>query len=116
MKGGIESFGMRNQLYELNNIRTSFLAEVIRLGKTNDNKKTILVRRVTTIDNNKIVAQHLWLKETDNIFSNIELKAGIYIKFDATVQEYCKDNSSEVDYCLIDISDVSIVKVSDILL
>ena len=107
---------MRSQLYELNNVRTSFLAEVIKLGKTSNNEKTLLVRRVTNIDNNKIVAQHLWLKETNNIFSDIELKAGIYIKFDATVQEYYKENSSEVDYCLVDISDVSIVEVSDILL
>jgi len=122
---------MRNQLVDIEGKEISFMAEFVRYGSikncSDEEQQTILLRRVTTIDDNKIVAQHLWIQLTkDSALNSLNLKEGIFIKFNAKVEKYTKgylgtnDNLRtvhpfETDYHLINIKNISIIKDNQIL-
>jgi hypothetical protein len=86
---------MRNQLYKLEKQRCNFISEFVRYGQYKNGyydryNTTVLLRRLTTINNNKIVAEHIWipLKYIPSIKDKVQ--TGDMITFTATVQPYIK--------------------------
>jgi len=88
-----------------------FRAKFIRLGKKTNFKgfseETILLSDITSLENGKIVADHIWFGYTKT-FQSVELRPGVGVEFEARVKQYTKGyvnkkygiNQRELDYKL----------------
>lgn len=84
---------MRKDLGKKEGERKKFSAVFERLGKKVNYKgyseETILLTKVTDLETNRVVTDHLWFSYTKS-FQSITLKEGAIIEFDARVKEYTK--------------------------
>lgn len=84
---------MRKELGKKEGERKKFSAIFSRLGKKMNYKgyteETILLTKVTDLETNTIVTDHIWFSYTKS-FQSVELKEGIIVEFDARVKEYTK--------------------------
>jgi hypothetical protein len=84
---------MRKVLSQENGNRKKYRAVFSRFGKkTNYNgysEDTILLTKITDVEKNETVADHLWFSFTKG-FESIQLTEGTVIEFEARVKEYSK--------------------------
>ena len=123
---------MRSQLKLIEGKQSSFIAEFIRYGQLKKGyydpyEKTILIRRLTTTENNKIVANHLWINLQNNPrLEDYDFKEGDFISFSGIVKAYQKgykgkridliiNRPVKTDYQLSNISDITILNENEIL-
>lgn len=84
---------MRKVLALENEKRKKFKATFERLGKKTNYKgyseDTILLKNITDLETNRVVADHLWFSYTKG-FEAITLTNGVLLEFEARVKEYKK--------------------------
>jgi hypothetical protein len=84
---------MRTELKKMEGVRTRFRGDFVRFGEKPDFKggvlKTILLKNIRTINDSKILTDHLWFNSTKS-FSNIEFFNGDSVEFDGRCVKYLK--------------------------
>ncbi|MCI0751227.1 MAG: hypothetical protein L0Y35_05265 [Flammeovirgaceae bacterium] len=84
---------MRKELAKQEGARKKFRATFSRFGKktsyTGYPEETILLKKITDIQTNLIMADHIWFTLTKG-FEKISLTEGTVLEFEARVKEYSK--------------------------
>ena len=84
---------MRKELAKKEGERRKFSAVFIRLGSKANyhgySEETILLKNVVDLQNNQVVADHIWFSYTKG-FQGIGLIEGIKVEFEARIKEYTK--------------------------
>ena len=84
---------MRKELAAESGNRKKFSAVFSRIGKKVNFKgyseETILLKSITDIETNKVVADHVWFSYTQG-FENASISPGDRLEFEARVKEYRK--------------------------
>ena len=103
---------MRTEFKKINNVRGRFYGVFVRYGsKTNWNgfaEPTVLLKDIKACDGDKMMADHLWFKETLGFKKLGQLQEGDLVYFDARVKPYVKGyvnrrewiDNRQVDYRL----------------
>jgi len=84
---------MRKELAKKEGERRKFSAVFSRLGSKANyhgySEETILLKNVVDLQNNQLVADHIWFSYTKS-FQGISLAEGIKVEFEARIKEYIK--------------------------
>jgi len=84
---------MRRQLANQAGERKKFHAVFARFGKKTNflghSEETILLKNVVDLENQQIVADHIWFTYTKS-FQKLRLEEGIRITFEARIKRYVK--------------------------
>lgn len=84
---------MRKGLADKEGERRKYSAVFSRIGKKTNyrgySEETILLKDITDLETNQIVADHLWFSYTKS-FQLVSLLEGVRIEFEARVKEYRK--------------------------
>ena len=102
---------MRKDLAKDSGVRKRFNATFIRVGKkagfNGYSDETILLKNISDVETNKVVADHIWFSFTKG-FEKLSLTEGVVLEFEARIKEYKKGyvnsrykiNNTTIDYKL----------------
>jgi hypothetical protein len=84
---------MRVTLGKSEGDRRKFAGTFVKMGKKISyhgyNEETVLLRDIVDIEENKIVAHHVWFAYTKT-FQKLSLEQGVCVEFEARVKKYTK--------------------------
>lgn len=109
---------LTNSAGERKKYRAAFCRLGKKLGYLGYSEETILLKDVTDLETNQVVADHIWFAYTQG-FQKVNLKEGVLVEFEARVKKYTKGyvnprlkvNNKREDYKLSNPTKIKVVKV-----
>lgn len=92
---------MRKELEKIEDERLTFIGKFERYGTKTSyryTKKTLLLKDIKKVDDNKFMTDHLWFNLTKQFEALGDLGQGDVVQFDARVKEYVKGYVNRREY------------------